>query len=56
MRYSTNMEDGGLVTLPADWLEELGLKDGDWIALDSDGQEIRLSKSDYKGDASVLKK
>jgi hypothetical protein len=37
-------------------LDELGLKDGDWIALDSDDQKICLIKSDYKDDGSMIKK
>lgn len=56
MHYSTKMEKGGLVTLPQAWLDELCLKDGDWIALDLDDHKIRLSKPDNEDYARALEK
>lgn len=46
MTYHAKVIAGGTIVIPADLRREFGIKDGDTVALESDGERIALRRDD----------
>ncbi|MBW6527931.1 AbrB/MazE/SpoVT family DNA-binding domain-containing protein [Sphingomonas sp. RHCKR7] len=46
MTYHAKVIAGGKIVIPADLRREFGIKDGDSVALESDGERIAMRRDD----------
>lgn len=46
MTYHATVIAGGKIVIPADLRREFGIKDGDTVAIESDGERIALRRDD----------
>ncbi|TCP34042.1 AbrB/MazE/SpoVT family DNA-binding domain-containing protein [Sphingomonas sp. BK235] len=55
MTYHAKVIAGGKIVIPADLRREFGIKDGDTVALESDGERIALRRDDSSAALAQLR-